>query len=294
VIRLNESPSVVYFNALSVMLDEFGVFLHAYEPDFLSALTAMWDGNPFVERKRHLAEKITLPNVSLTLLAACTPGFLNNLLPEDAWEQGFMSRTNIIYSGTSAPQDLWKALPGQSAKFDALIAGLRLIGDLYGPMEYEPRAIEAIRAWHLAGGPPAPIHPSLKGYTNRRTAHLIKLCMLVSAAASDSRRIITLEHYQRALYIMNETERVMGDVFLDMKKGGDAKVMDQAWFFVYTEWNRTTRPVPSRDLVLFVSERTPSHNVQKLIDVMIAANFLERQATPEGGVTYTPRARKVT
>lgn len=291
VIRVNEIPSAVHFNALSIMLDEFGVFISAYEPDFLSALTAMWDGHAFIERKRKLADKIVLPNVSLTLIGACTPGFLNNLLPEEAWEQGFMSRTTIVYNGTSEPVDLWKAVPGQPEKFDTLAKELKQIGDMYGSMDYEPHAIQAIREWHMSGGKPSPIHPSLKGYTNRRTAHLIKLCILISAAASPD-RLITLDHYQRALYIMNETERVMADVFLDMKKGGDTKVMEQTWYFAYAEHKRHNRPVPARDMIMFVSERTPSHNVQKILDVMVAANVLERHADVKTGVTYTPRARK--
>lgn len=291
VVRVNEVPSAVHFNALSIMLDEFGVFLHAYEPDFLAALTAMWDGNAFVERKRKLTDKIVLPNVSLTLIAGCTPGFLNNLIPEDAWEQGFMSRTTIVYSGTSEPQDIWKGVPGQTDKFEALAADLRSIGDMYGQMEYEPRAIEAIRQWHLAGGPPAPIHPSLKGYTNRRTAHLIKLCILISASESAS-CVITLDHYQQALAIMGMTERMMGDVFLGMKKGGDTKVMEQAWFFAYTEYNRYNRPVPARDLITFVSERTPSHNIPKILDTMVSTGSLERKPDTGAGVLYIPRPPK--
>lgn len=291
VVRPGETPSAIHFNALSIMLDEFGVFLSAYEPDFLAALTAMWDGNAFVERKRKLENKIVLPNVSLMLIAACTPGFLNNLIPEDAWEQGFMSRTTIVYSGASDPQDLWKEWPGHDQKVEALVKDLKIIGDMYGEMVFMDEAKEAIRAWHLAGGPPAPLHPSLKGYTNRRTVHLIKLCMLVSAADSGE-YLVTAEHYQRALTILQQTEKVMGDVFLDMKMGGDKQVMDQTWYYIYNEFRRTGHPVRAQDAVRFVSERTPSHNVQKILDVMVAANILERKADAKLGVTYVPRGRK--
>ena len=292
--RTIDTPGgAIHFNSLAVMLDEFGVFLSKYEGDFLSALTAMWDGNAFVERKRKLEHKIVLKNVSLTLIAGCTPGFLNTLIPVEAWEQGFMSRMTVVYSGAAEPQDLWELIPGQQNKFDALARDLQVIGSMYGEMDFEPHALAALLAWHMAGGPPAPIHPSLKGYTSRRTAHLIKLCMLISAASS-SRMVITLDDYQRALHILNQTERTMGDVFLDMKKGGDTVIMEQAWFFAYTEHQRHQRPIPSRDLVMFVSERTPSHNVQKILDVMVAANMLERHNDPKAGVSYTPRGRKAT
>ena len=72
----------------------------------------------------------------------------------------------------------------------------------------------------------------------------------------------------------------------------DARVMDQTWFFVYTEWHRLGRPVRARDVITFVSERTPPHHIQKIIDLLVQANFLDRQYDQHGMMTFTPRVRR--
>ena len=285
--RPGEDPPTIQFNSLAIMLDELGVFISDFDRDFLAALTAMWDGNAFVERKRKLPEKIVIPEVSLMLIGACTPGFLNSLIPIDAWEQGFMSRVTIVYAGMTPPIDLWAPTPDQSAKFTALVDDLRTIGALYGVIDFTDEALDAMRAWHLADGPPAPSHPQLKGYIGRRTAHLIKLCILICASCTNN-RVITLDHYQEAHGILTRTEFVMADVFLAMRKGGDGEVMKEAWWFAYQEYRRHGRALPHHMLMRFLSERTPNHNIERMINVMIAAHLLERQSV-DGVVAYVPR-----
>lgn len=287
VIRPGETT--IEFNALSVMLDEVGVFISEFDRDFLAALTAMWDGNAFVERKRKLKDKINIKNVSITLIGGCTPGFLNNLIPPDAWEQGFMSRVIIAYNGSSEPVDLWAPTIDQTKKFNDLVHDLRMIGNLFGEVDYEDTAIAAIKAWHMSRGAPEPTHPQLKGYIGRRTAHLIKLCILVCASHSNN-RVVTLEHYQTALGILARTEAVMGDVFLAMRKGGDREVMNETWWFAYQEYKRNQRPIPHHALMLFLSERTPNHNIERMIGVMIAAKLFERK-TEKGVVVYVPQGK---
>src|SRR6185436_17744625 len=230
---------------------------------------------------------IQFNSLSLMLIGACTPGFLSSLIPIDAWEQGFMSRVTIVYAGMTPPIDLWAPTPDQSAKFTALVDDLRTIGALYGVIDFTDEALDAMRAWHLADGPPAPSPPQLKGYIGRRTAHLIKLCILICASCTNN-RVITLDHYQEAHGILTRTEFVMADVFLAMRKGGDGEVMKEAWWFAYQEYRRHGRALPHHMLMRFLSERTPNHNIERMINVMIAAHLLERQSV-DGVVAYVPR-----
>lgn len=287
IIRHGETPSTVQFNSVAIMLDELGVFISEFDRDFLSALTAMWDGHAFVERKRKLSEKIVIPEVSLTLIGACTAGFLSSLIPIEAWEQGFMSRVIIAYNGASDPVDLWKPAPDQARKFTDLVHDLKIVGNLYGQMDYSDEALLAIRAWHVAGGPPVPAHPQLKGYVGRRTAHLIKLCILICASHTDD-RIITMEHYQEAINLLTRTEHAMDDVFLAMRKGGDGEVMKETWWYVYQEHRRHNRPLPHHALMRFLADRTPNHNIERMISVMLASHLLEKK-TDKGVIVYVPK-----
>ena len=72
----------------------------------MSILNHLYDCPPYKERKRGKGIEYELENAQLNLLAGTQPAYLNNLLPEGAWQQGFMSRTIIVYSGEVIYGDL--------------------------------------------------------------------------------------------------------------------------------------------------------------------------------------------
>jgi hypothetical protein len=285
---LPKAEGIVSFNSLTVMSNEFGVFLPVFDTAFLSILTDMWDGKGFSQRLRKLKEKIEIPKSTVSILAGWTPSALNQLLPEGAWEQGFMARMTVIYSGASSPQDLWTENGDQIVAFKTLVNDLNIIHNLYGPIILAPDALVALREWHLRRGPPRPDHPKLNTYSDRRTALLIKLCMLCSISSSNE-RVIELEHYQQALAILLETEAAMPDAFKAMQTGGDMNVIKEVWYILYQEYMRKDqKPVPQRLVLSLLMERTPSHNVARLLDVMVRAEWI----TGNGVEGYRPRGKR--
>lgn len=290
---LERGAGIDSFNALTVMSNEFGVFLPVFDPGFLAILTDMWDGKGFSERKRKFKDKkIDIPKSTVSILAGWTPSSLKKFLPDGAWEQGIMSRIPIIYSGNSDPQDLWSNYPGQSELFKVLVHDLEIIHKMYGPVVFAPDAQDAIKEWHLRRGPPAPEHHLLITYTQRRTAMLIKLCILCSASESDT-RIITLEQYQHALNILLSTEVMMPDAFKAMATGGDINVMREVRFILLQEYMRSNqKPIPLRLVISLLMERTPAHNVQRLLDVMVTTQWLKEENNINTGKTYIPLGKK--
>lgn len=285
---LPKANGVASFNSLAVLSNEFGVFLPMFDTGFLSILTDMWDGKGFSERKRKLKDKIEIPKSTVSILAGWTPSSLNQFLPEGAWEQGFMSRITVVYSGAGDPQDLWSENGGKVTTFNTLVSDLNAIHNVYGPMVLSPAALCALREWHLRRGPPRPDHPKLATYADRRTSLMIKLCMLCSLSSRDT-RIIELEDYQFALRILLSTEAAMPDAFKAMQTGGDMNVIKEVWYIVYQEFMRTaSKPVPQRLILQLLMERTPSHNVGRLLEVMVRAGWL----SGSGMEGYTPRGKR--
>lgn len=290
-VKPEQTPGVVHFNALTIISDELGVLLPQYDNSFMNALTNLYDCRVYSERKRHQKDgPLVIENPILNLLAATTPAYLNNLLPEGAWDEGFMSRVVNVYAGESEVQDLWHTPDGNLLLRDDLINDLKIIGNLYGRMTFDEEAAQAIGKWHIEKGPPRPDHPKLIYYNTRRIVHLLKLCMIVSAAQSDS-LIVTMQHYQTALAILLQTEFYMPDIFKAMKSGGDSRVMKEAWYFAYEKYLKSRKPIPLRDLMLFLSERTPAHNMQRLIEVMTSAGILEEKIEPGIGRCFVPRGQ---
>jgi hypothetical protein len=286
-----EIPSVVSFNSLAIIPNEFGVFLPSWEGDFMSTLTDLWDCGRYSETRRTAKIAIDLPNTQLNMLSATTPAYLNNLLPEGAWEHGFMSRVLVVYSGEITHTDLFLELDTDNAGFKNLCASLREIYSMWGGFSIDEDVKEAINAWAKAGGPPIPDHPKLTSYCARRAAHLLKLCM-VASAASDRDRIITLDHFAEALDWLVELETFMPDIFKSMKAGGDGRAIEECWHFCYQIWMKGKEPVAEHRLFHFLQERVPVHNIERILDVMQRANLLQKQFMPTGGVGFIPKAKQ--
>ena len=290
IIRPGLTPPYVEFNSLLVLAGELGVLLPQYDYDFMNTLTAIYDGYEYAERRRTKDLKITIPAPQLNILGATTPSSLNNFLPEGAWDQGFLSRTILIYSGEKILAPLFDEIGRDEDLYKSLLADLKLIGNLFGRFEFTPEAGSAISNWHQAGGPPAPDHPKLTHYVTRRTAHLLKLCM-VASVDTGSGLTITLPHYQTALGWLLEAEEHMPDIFRSMNTGGDGRAMEEAWHFIFHAYAKERKPIAEHRLYAFLREKVPSHSVEKIISVMVKSQIL-KQDISAGVLGYVPGARK--
>ena len=290
IVRPGQQPPYVEFNSLLVLVGELGVFMASYDSDFMNVLTAIYDGYQYAERRRTKDLKITIDAPQLNILGATTPSYLNSFLPEGAWDQGFLSRTMLIYSGEKILPPLFEETDRDENFFKSILADLKQIGDMFGRFEFTPEAGAAVSAWHQAGGPPAPDHPKLTHYITRRTAHVLKLCMVASAAESND-RIITLHHYQTALSWILDAEAQMPDIFRSMNTGGDARAIEEAWHFIYHIYIKEKRPVAEHRLIRFLQEKVPSHSVERIVQVMVKSQIL-KQDVSSGVLAYVPAARR--
>lgn len=293
VFKFTEKVPVKSFNSLQVIANELGVFLPAWDGDFMSTLTDLWDNGRYHETRRTNKTEINIPNAQLNLLSATTPAYLNSLLPEGAWDFGFMSRVINIYSGESNYTDIFAELDHDGVAYKNLVTDLTSIYNIWGEFQITDEVKLAINEWAHQGFRPRPDHPKLTNYTTRRLAHLLKLCIIASASTS-SERIITLEHYAEALDWMVEAESYMPDIFKALKTGGDARAMDECWHFAFQYWAKNNKqPIPEYLLVTFLGERVPAHSVDRILDVMTRAQLLNKKFLNSGGTGYEPKVRAV-
>lgn len=290
IIKLNETPPITAFNSLQVVSNELGVFLPAWDGDFMSTLTDLWDNGRYHETRRTSKIEINIPKAQLNILSATTPAYLNSLLPEGAWEFGFMSRVINIYSGETAYTDIFAELDHDGAGYKGLVADLADIYNTWGEFIITDEVKEAINAWARQGFNPRPDHPKLVHYSTRRLAHLLKLCIVASAASSPSREI-ALEHYAEALDWLVEAESYMPDIFKALKVGGDSRAIEECWHFAYQYFMKHKTPIPEHLLVSFLGERVPAHSVDRILDVMVRAQLLTKKFMNSGGQGYEPKVR---
>jgi hypothetical protein len=291
ILRINENPAVISFNSLQVASDELGVLLPAWDTEFMAALTHLYDNKIYTEKRRTKDRTVEIKNPQLNLLAACTPSYLQETLPEGAWDQGFTSRLILVYSGEQQRRSLFDTRKENLEIDSALKDRLIEISDLYGEYRFTEEAMKAIDNWHMKGGPPRPDHPKLNYYNSRRTAHVLKLSM-VAAAATSLELVIELEHIQMALDWLLEAELYMADIFKSMANTSHAKILEETWYFIFKIYNKEgKRAVASARVTAFVGQRVPAHSVQRVIEVLEQSGMIVKQLE-KTGVAYVPRAKE--
>ena len=274
VLRPTENPPLVQFNSLQVASTEFGTFFSAYETEFLSTLNDLFDCVPYKEKKRHMNGKaIIIPNPQLSIIAGTTPAWLGSVLPETAWGEGFSSRLVLIYSGERVKVDPFAATQVDEEWREKLKEDLVRIHNMYGQFSFDDDVVEAFRNWYNSDCPPIPQHPKLEHYLPRRPVHLLKLMMVMSASRG-SDYLITMIDYQRALDMLLEAEFFMPDVFKSMRYNSDSNVMDECYNFCWTIFAKEGKDIAEHRIIHFLSQRMPSHQCSKVLEVMISANIL--------------------
>jgi Protein of unknown function (DUF3987) len=276
------------FNALTAAISEMGVLLPAYEHAFMSTLTDIYDGTPYSEKRRTKDLSITIERPFFNIICGTTPSYLGKFMPEGAWDQGFISRNIMVYSGVSQPRNPFES--PTATDLTGLIKDLRLISTKKGELKFSKEASAALINWTMAGGPPAPDHPRLASYLPRRTAHLLKLC-IISSIAWGASQTIEIEHYQIALDWLLEAELLMPDIFRAMLKGGDSQALEDCWHFMWKMSGRTGQPVMESVATLFLAERVPAHNVERLLQLLVRTGHCEHLITPSGHRAYKPLPR---
>lgn len=275
------------FNSLPIVSNELGVLIPKYDMEFMAALTDLWDCKPYEETRRTKELKIKIEKPQLGLLAACTPDYLRTTLPEGAWEQGFLSRTMLIFSGETTYKDMFDE-SDEDDKLAGVKASIKDRGKIVGKMEFTAGAKEAFRNWHKNKCEPAPKHPKLTSYSTRRPVHLVKLSMIASMSESTS-LIITQEHILRALDWMVEIEHFMPGIFKAMVTGGTSKIIEECYFYLYTEYNKAGKsPISEYRLHRFLMEKAPfAHQIPQIIELMKSSKLI-KEMLGKGGKEFIP------
>ena len=212
----------------------------------MSQLTDLYDCKAYTERKRGARLIIKLDSPYMNMIAATQPGFMQGMLPEVAWDQGFMSRCILVFYGEKIIRDLFDV---PEVKIEGLGKELLVVRNMKGRFEWADDAKAFINEWHKAGGKPRPTHPKLINYCERRTAHLLKLSQIASADVSNE-MLITLGHIQTGLDWLLEAESQMENIFKAMTSGGDSNVMSEVFHFLMTAYVRGGKKPVARSRVL--------------------------------------------
>lgn len=270
------------YNALSIISRELGVFLPAYDNVMINTLTDLYDNKGYDERRRGKGKRLTIENAMLNFIAGTTPAYLNNTLPEGAWEEGFMSRSVVVYGSALPPPEIIEEFDAGVASESQVIKGLRNIAQRTGRVRWSVPGLQHFNRWYKAGMPPQPNHPKLLTYNSRRHYNAMKLTMLNCISRGGS--AMEPEDVDEALGLLIETEGLMPEAFKAMKTGGDQEAIREVYHYLYTRYSKNGKSVPRHQLVAILQNLVPAYKVEQILQVMESARFIKNDG--KGG--YIP------
>jgi hypothetical protein len=281
-------PSYFQYNSLQVIMSEFQNFLPSYESSFMGMLTKLYDCELYEERRRTgKVQHIKIDHTQLSILAATTPSYLSQLLPEGAWDQGFTSRTIFVFceapEGVSEIFEEVEDFEYSKQILEDLIVDLRGMLHLVGQVRWSIPAKKAIQKWVDEGCPPVPEHGRLLHYNTRRATQVLKLGLIATVARNND-MLVEPQDFDAALAWLLEAEAVMPDIFRQMTTTAESRSMEDARFYMKQMGNKLGGPVPEHFLLGFLKDRIPSQNLAKVIEIMVKAKILKMQF--KDGITY--------
>lgn len=212
----HQSPTgiVSHHCSLSVFSTELTVFMGYDDKEMLAALCDLFDC-----KDRFLKDTIgrgeeEVPNVWVNLLGATTPSQLQVSVPSGFVGSGFTSRVIFVYEDEKSRVVVKPSLsPEQKALRERMLLDLEDIHTLCGPFQPDQNFENRYALWRMDADENCHFpDPRLEYYAQRRPLHLFKLCMVHSAARSDS-MILTQEDLERSISVLEEAEKKMPQVF---------------------------------------------------------------------------------
>jgi len=274
-----------------VAAEEFGVFLPAYDLDFIGVLNKVYNApNIYTEERRFgPARELEIHKPIMTILGGVQPAWMSSVFPEEAWGMGLTSRIIMVYAGSGEPSNPFNEGTERPVERVKLLEKLGKLSQLYGRLEWSDEASKRVIQWHMSGSPPAPTHSKLEHYCRRRTLHLIKLSMISSVSRTTRVGMIDLIDVERGLEWLLEVEKSMPDAFRSMMGRSDHQVIEELYNHLVALYNIARQePIHESRLYTFLQQRIPSDKIWRIMDVAERSGYISRVAGTEN---YLPKPR---
>lgn len=223
-----DATKLIYHSSITIFSQELAVFIGQNQPSLISALTDWWDcRDPWIYETKGGGEEI-IEKTWVNLIGATTPDLLGSILPQDAIGGGLTSRIIFVYGSKRSKK---VALPykyintSKAIKLrDNLLKDLEIIAQIQGEFKPTDKYISLYERWYdTCENIELKREPNYAHYIGRRSVHLRKLTMVMSASRGDDMVLNELD-YTRALNLLEATEKLMPQVYKGFGKSELAEI----------------------------------------------------------------------
>lgn len=219
--------------SVSIWAEEFQVFLSDRDQMLLPSLTDLFDCADSWKYKTLSRKTEDISNCWITIIGAITPSLLQSKLTQDAVGGGLVSRIIFVVGQGPKHRKALQYLTEEETDIQKRLGeDLQEIANLAGQFKLSKDFLKSYVRWYEQDydetGVPT---DTFLGYNHRRPLHINKVCMLVCAAESNE-MIITAEHFEKALAIMQVTEQEMPNAFYGLGLSSQADVYAKILAFI--------------------------------------------------------------
>lgn len=225
---------------VSIHASEFLDFIGQGDKDYLMLITSLWDNLPEYKNPKITSKSIVVNKPTVNFLGGNTPAGLNAAFPAETIDSGTLSRFIFIHAAANGRKILIPTAPDKE-KAIALVEHLRSIKEtIRGPATVTDDALAALKVIYEDAQPLD--DPRFNYYHSRRLTHILKLCLVVSAARLST--TITGEDVLIANTMLGAAEYSMPKALGHFGRNKNSAVIHNMLEYI----EETGRPVPPKEL----------------------------------------------
>ena len=170
-----------YIPEILIAADEFNTFVGNGNIEFLSMLGVLWDWEGPFRNKVKNSRSVELNNPYVSILAGNTATGFSLAFPTEAIGQGIFSRLVLVHGEATGKKITFprKPTPAETKEITGLLQAVRVSAN--GAATLTPSAEYLLDTIYKSGNMIPDVR--FESYSNRRFTHLIKLCLVISAAS---------------------------------------------------------------------------------------------------------------
>lgn len=235
----SKEPAEMY-----IACDEFNDFIGNGNFEFISLLGTMWDFEGQFKNRIKNGKSISVLDPTINILGGNTPVSFARAFPPEVLGQGFFSRLLLIYGEPSGRRITFPTPPSIEATAEIVRKLSRIKAEVYGNMQLSKGAEKLLDAIYQDSV--AIPDPRFEHYSTRRFTHLLKLCIVLSAAQYTTE--ITESTVVNANTLLTHTESLMPKALGEFGKAKNSDITHKVMQLL----DSTPRPLSIKDLWEFV------------------------------------------
>lgn len=231
-----ETGKTLFHCSVTTISPELSVFLGQQNLGFLADLTDWFDSNNVWTYETKGSGTDRIQGVCFNLLGATAPDWIQSMIPQEALGGGFTSRCLFVVESNKR-KTVAEPTPVDQKLRAALIGDLERIGNMQGEFRFDEAGRQAYVDWYISQEAAidrgeSPINDSrFAGYVERRTTHIRKIAIVLSACRSDD-YVIKEEDFNRARGLLQAIEMNMANVFGGLGQARYSDVTEKVLIYI--------------------------------------------------------------